>query len=238
MPATRMSAWPRTLTKSWRRQAWRIFSCASSVRPAAQAIRPYAAGTRWKTFCRSARGARCSVQRRPASAARSKSVKSSSRLPRNAIAPWNILLLSAVSMWKTLRCWSMTLPMRSTELDDDLQHDMAHVGSAHRRQGQRDVVDGDDHPHARTELRVQRVAPFGMVDGPADRGPPIGQLLDRRIGKHHARSHGDLFEEDLRVGEQHARRGSLFLDDDLRILVVALAQPVQRAHGNGGFTRN
>src|SRR5229473_588051 len=69
-----------------------------------------------------------------------------------------------------------------------------------------------------------------MVDGPADGGAPVGQLLDRRIGKNDARSHRELLEEDLRVGEEHARRGPLVLDDDLRVLVVALAQPVQRAH--------
>src|SRR6266446_9777585 len=92
-------------------------------------------------------------------------------------------------------------------------------------------VDGDDDLHPWPQLRMQRIAAFGMIDGPADRGAPVGQLFDRRVGKDDARPDRNLLEEDLGIGEEHPRRGSLFLDDDLRVLVVALAQPVQRTHG-------
>jgi hypothetical protein len=116
------------------------------------------------------------------------------------------------------------------QVEDDFEDDLPDVRRAHRRQRDRDVVDGDEHLHARPELRVQGIATFGMVDGPADRGAPVGERLDWRIGEDDARPDRDLLEQDVAVGKQQPRRRLAVLDDDLRVLVVTLAESVQRTH--------
>ena len=64
-------------------------------------------------------------------------------------------------------------------LEDDGEHALAHVGPAHRRQRQRDVVDADDDLHPGTELRVERVRVVRMVDRVADRGLDVLQRRER-----------------------------------------------------------
>ena len=112
----RMSAWPadvhRVLLPAVLRGSARApaRSCRRST-----AIISYCAGMRVEAACASPRAAVFdSVQRIASNFSRSNSVNSSSFLPRNAVAPAYMRLLSAVSMWKTFMCRSTSAPMRST----------------------------------------------------------------------------------------------------------------------------
>ncbi len=115
MPKIRMSAWPCTGTEYCFRSSSRIRSWIGSVSPACTPITSYAAGIAWKSFRFAARGIFESANFIAWNFRRSTSVKSSSFFPRNSVGPSNIRLLSAVSMWKTLRFLSITRPIRSVE---------------------------------------------------------------------------------------------------------------------------
>jgi hypothetical protein len=87
-------------------------------------------------------------------------------------------------------------------LDDAL----ADVGPAHRRQGQRHVVEGDRQLHARPQQRRQRLAVDGVEEGVTDglvRVPQGGQRLGR---VDHPTAHRQLLEaEALAVHHQRGR---------------------------------
>ena len=57
------------------------------------------------------------------------------------------------------------------QVEDGLDHPLADVGGAHRRQRERDVVEGDREPHARAKKAASgSESPSGMLEGVPDGG--------------------------------------------------------------------
>jgi hypothetical protein len=104
------------------------------------------------------------------------------------------------------------------EIEDGLDHPLTDVGTAHLRQRQADVVEGDGELHPRLEQRRQRVVVERVQQGVADR--PV-DVVDRveRLGRvdHPAAVGGELFEaEPLAPPEQGGRGRAVDLEDESR----------------------
>ncbi len=121
------------------------------------------------------------------------------------------------------------------ELEDDGEHALAHVGPAHRRERQRDVVDGDDDLHPRAQLRVERIAAEGVVEGVADGRVDVLERVDGRARVDDARADGQVDLEDLVAAEDGARGASLLERDDERVVAPrrARARRERRSGGRG-----
>jgi hypothetical protein len=78
------------------------------------------------------------------------------------------------------------------ELEDDREHALAHVGRAHRRERERDVVDGDDDLHPGRSFAWSGSSPVGVVQRVADRGVDVLQRLERRARVDGARAGGEI----------------------------------------------
>ena len=103
------------------------------------------------------------------------------------------------------------------QLEHDREHALAHVGPAHRRQRQRDVVDRDDDLHPRAELRVERLGVVRVVDRVADRGVDVLEGGERRPRVEDARAGGEVDLDEPIAGEDGARRARFVERDDERV---------------------
>ena len=115
------------------------------------------------------------------------------------------------------------------ELEHLLDHQLAYVGAAHGRQGQRDVVEGDGERHPRAQLGPQRRGVAERVlEGVADGADGVLERVDRLGRVQDPAAHREALEaEPLAVPEQRRRCRAVNLEDE--------AGP--RAHGCSPFVR-
>ena len=96
------------------------------------------------------------------------------------------------------------------ELDHLLEDALADVGQRHRRQWDRDVVDGDRQLHPGLQELGERLGvPHGVQQGMTDRGlhvPDPGESVGRI---HHAGSEGELLHAEALPFVDEQRRGPL-----------------------------
>ena len=108
---------------------------------------------------------------------------------------------------------------RGRQVEHRLDHPLAHVGPAHRREREADVVERDGELHARLEQRPQgrRVAER-VVEGVADGGVGILEGVERLAGVQHAGATGrQLLEpEALAVVEEDRWGRAVDLEDEPR----------------------
>ena len=116
-------------------------------------------------------------------------------------------------------------------LEHLLDHPLADVGRAHRRQRQRDVVEGDRQPHAGAQQRVQRVHPERAVERLGDRGLDVGQALQRRRRVDDPRADRQALEPQRLAGVEQRRRRALGDLDHARLALGrrAAARPLDHA---------
>ncbi len=120
-------------------------------------------------------------------------------------------------------------PRLGGQVEDLLDHQLAGVGTAHRGQRQRHVVEGDREPHPRPQQRRQRLGVAVRVEqGVADGADRIGERVERfgRV-QHPTACRQRLEVEALAVPEQGGRGGSVDLEDESR----------SRAHEASPFRR-
>ena len=122
-------------------------------------------------------------------------------------------------------------PRVGEERQDHLQHLLAHVGGAHGRERERDVVEGDGHLHARPEQGVERLAAVRLVDGLADGRLDVGEPLDGRPGVDDLGADGQVLDQQVLAGEEHPRRRVPVDGDDLLGGLVEPLEAPGRAHG-------
>jgi len=79
------------------------------------------------------------------------------------------------------------------QFQDNLQHRLAGVGGDHRRERERDVVQGDGDLHPRPEEGVEGVHSLRVIQCPADGGLGVGHALQWASGEHHAGPQGQVF---------------------------------------------
>ena len=92
------------------------------------------------------------------------------------------------------------------ERQDALEDHLPRIGTSHRRQRQRDVVERDRQSHPRTELRAQRVGVLRMLERVRDRLFGMRQCFHRLRGIHDAAAARQLLETEPFAGvEQHRR---------------------------------
>ena len=102
------------------------------------------------------------------------------------------------------------------EIEDRFDHPLAHVGGAHGRQGERDVVERDRQPHAREKQRAQRLGVTeGIVEGMSDRLVGIGERSKGLGPVDDPRPDGKPLEpEALAVPNQGRRSRSVDFEDE------------------------
>ena len=88
----------------------------------------------------------------------------------------------------------------------DFQNRLADVGRGHRRQRKADVVNGDRDLHPGFKLREQWIATQRMIQGITNCCFAIREAFDRRIRIKDARSHRQIFEDEVFAGGHDARR--------------------------------
>ncbi len=115
-------------------------------------------------------------------------------------------------------------------LDDAL----AHVGRAHRRQRQRDVVEGDGQAHAGEELAGQRVVVDRVQERVADRRVGVGHRRQRLGRVDHPRAQRELLEAEAETLVHHQRRRAVVdLQDESRpahgLLLIGCSSSPRRA---------
>ena len=105
------------------------------------------------------------------------------------------------------------------DVEHGLDDALAHVGAAHGREREADVVEGDGELHPRLQERSQR---SGVAEGVLERGPDgrVGVVEGgQRLGRVQdpAAARGQLLEaERFAVVEEDRRRGAVHLEDEPR----------------------
>ena len=110
------------------------------------------------------------------------------------------------------------------QLEHDREHALAHVGRAHRGEGERDVVDGDDDLHPGAELRVERIGAVRVAEGVADGRVDVLQGLERLARVDGARAGGEVDVDEAIAREDRPRRATAVERDHER----AALPPVRR----------
>ena len=103
------------------------------------------------------------------------------------------------------------------EVEDGLDDPLAHVGRAHRGERERDVVEGDREPHARTnsKLRSGCGVPERVLEGVADGAVGISERVEGLGPVDDPRPDGKAFEtEALAVPQQRRRGRAVDLEDE------------------------
>ena len=109
-------------------------------------------------------------------------------------------------------------PGRGRHVEDLLDDPLADVGAPHRRQRQRDVVEGDGQLHAGPQQRRQRIGVERVQQGVADGCFGIGQPLEGlgRVDDPAAARRQSLQAETLAVMEQDRRRRAVYVEHQSR----------------------
>jgi hypothetical protein len=100
------------------------------------------------------------------------------------------------------------------EVEHHREHALAHVGAAHRRQRERDVIEGDDHLHARAQLRVEGLAVVRVVDRVPDGRVGVFETGEGGLGVDHPRARGEVDFDEAIAREENARRALTVEGDD------------------------
>src|SRR5439155_6213466 len=104
---------------------------------------------------------------------------------------------------------------RGGHVEDGLDHPLAIVRPAHRRQRQRDVVEGDRELHAGPQKRGQRFAVEGLEQRPADGLVGVGKGIESLGRVDDAAPHRQALEaEALAVPEQRGWCRSVDVEDE------------------------
>ncbi len=118
-------------------------------------------------------------------------------------------------------------------VDDLFHHELAHIRRRHRRQRQRQVVEGDRQLHAPPQQSFQRVVLQGPCKRALDRTLGVRDRLQRIGWVHDARAEGQLLEPDaLAKVKQHRRCVAIDLDHR----TWSWHQAVNRRRSNATFT--
>ena len=102
-------------------------------------------------------------------------------------------------------------------VDDLFHHELAHIRGGHRRQWQREVVEGDRQLHPSPQQRLQRVVFERLCQGALDRTLRMPDRIERVRWVHDARAERQPLQPDaLAEVEEHRRRVAIDLDHRTR----------------------
>ncbi len=101
--------------------------------------------------------------------------------------------------------------IRTAHIQHNLKHRLPQIRRLHRRQGQRNVVHRDRHPHSRLKQSIKRLHLDRMINRITDSGLAVRQTLDRRIRINNPRPNRQVINNKILTKRHDPRRG-IFVD--------------------------